>query len=138
MYYRISATAILFLLLAVISAASAVVGITDGMWEVTTKMDMPGMPMEMEMPAVTFTQCLTRENQVPQNKDQNEGCKITHSEIRGTTVSWEMQCISNGQTMKGIGKVTYKGDTFTGGMTIESDGMNMTQHLSGRRIGECK
>jgi len=42
----------------------------DGMWEITMKMDMPGM--SMEMPPVTFNQCLTKKDLVPQKKEKNE------------------------------------------------------------------
>lgn len=136
MYYRI--TGLLIILSAFLLAQNSVAGVDmkNGLWEITTKMEMPGMPMEM--PAVTFTQCLTSRNNVPRSAEQNQDCAIKSSQVRGNTVSWEMQCVNNGETTNGSGKITYNGNTFTGGMTIETDGMRMTQHMSGRRIGECE
>jgi len=49
-----------------------------------------------------------------------------------------MHCVSEGKPVKSTGKITYKGDTFEGETKMEMDGMNMTQHMSGRRIGNCK
>ena len=37
------------------------------------------------------------------------------------------------------GKITYKGDRFDGEIKIKTpNGMEMTEHISGKRIGECK
>ncbi len=135
---RISAVVTAVVLLFCINSASAGFDMKVGMWEVTTKWELPGMPKEMAMPGVTFNQCLTSENHIPQNNDQGGGCKITRSQIRGNTVIWEMDCENEGLLMRGTGKVTFSGDIFTGGMTIESNGMNINQHLSGRRTGDCK
>ena len=138
MYYRSTFIVASLLLMIFFRPASAEVDMKNGMWEVTTKWEIPGMPMGMEMSSAKFNQCLTDENNVPRSNGENGECKITHSEVNGNTVFWEMQCTGQGQDMTGIGKITYSGDTFTGGMTIEAEGMNMTQHLSGRRIGDCK
>ena len=136
MYYRITAILIAFLVLFFVRIASAGMEMKDGLWEITSKMEMPGMPMQM--PAVKHTQCLTSKDNVPQNKEHNQDCKIKNTDVQGNTVTWEMHCVSEGKPMKSIGKITYKGDTFEGETKMEMDGMNMTQHMSGRRIGNCK
>lgn len=138
MNFRIAIMVVSLLSMCVISPVSAEVDMKVGLWEVTTKWEMPGMPKGMEMSSVKFNQCITRENNVPQSKGQDKDCRITHSEVNGSTVMWEMECTGEGRDMSGKGKVTYSGDTFTGGMTIETKEMNITQHLSGRRIGDCK
>ncbi len=134
MYYRITAILIAFLVLFFVRIASAGMEMRDGLWEITSKMEMPGMPMQM--PAVKHTQCLTSKDNVP--LDTEHDCKIKNTDVKGNTVTWEMHCVSEGKPMKSIGKITYKGDTFEGETKMEMDGMNMTQHMSGRRIGNCK
>ncbi len=133
MYYRMSAIAAAFIVLFFVHAASAM-EMKDGLWEITTKTEMPGMPMEM--PPFKFTQCLTSKDSVPQ--DKGEDCKIKNTDVKGNTVTWEVDCISDGKPVKSIGKVTYKGDSFDGETKTEMEGMNMVQKMSGRRIGNCK
>ncbi|MBI4683213.1 MAG: DUF3617 family protein [Nitrospirae bacterium] len=139
MYYRLTTIAAVFLALFLVQIASAM-DMKEGLWEFTSKMEMPGMPMEM--PATKHTQCLTAKDNVPQNRDmdkgRNEDCKIKNTDVKGNTVMWEMHCVSEGKQVKSIGKVTYKGDTFEGETKMEVDGMKMAQKMSGRRIGNCK
>lgn len=133
---RISGTITAFLVLFFFHAASAM-DMKDGLWEITTKMEMPGMPMDM--PPVKFTQCLTSKDSVPQDKaEHNQDCKVKNTDIKGNTVTWEVHCISDGKPVKSTGKITYKGDSFNGETKTEMDGMNMVQKMSGRRIGNCK
>ncbi len=139
MYYRPMTIAAVFLALFLVQIASAM-DMKDGLWEFTTKMDMPGMPMQM--PAMKHTQCLTSKDNVPQVKEMDKGnkqdCKIKNTDVKGNTVTWEVDCVSEGKQVKSIGKVTYKGDTFEGETKMEMDSMKMTQQMSGRRIGNCK
>lgn len=135
MNYRVCAPAAFLVLLAVVPGAPAGPDMISGMWEITTKWEVPGMPMEM--PAVTFTQCLNRENMVPRPGGEGSGCTITHAEAQGSSVAWDVECTGSGQNAKGKGKVTYMNDSFTGGMTLESEGVTTTHYLSGRRIGDC-
>lgn len=139
MYYRITLILTAFSVLFFIRIASAGMDMKDGLWEITTKMEMPGMPMEM--PAIKHTQCLTSKNNVPHNetdKEHNQDCKINHTEIKGNTVTWEAICISEGKPVKSMGTVTYKGNTFKGETKMQMDGMNMIQRMSGQRVGNCK
>ncbi len=140
MYYRITTILTAILVLFFVRTVSAGMDMKDGLWEITTKMEMPGMPMEI--PAVKHTQCLTSKNNVPQDsetdKEHAQDCKIKNTDVKGNTVTWEVHCISEGKPVKSIGKVTYKGDTFEGETKMEMESMNMTQHMSGRRIGNCK
>ncbi len=112
-----------------------------GLWEITTKMEMPGMPMSM--PASTHTQCLTKQDMVPSGSQENENCKAKSIKITGNTVKWEIVCKTEGGVSKGKGKITYSGNKFKGTlkMTVKNKGqreMKMISHISGRRIGKCK
>lgn len=120
------------------------VDLHEGLWEITTKMEMQGMPMQM--PARKHTQCLTKKNMlkmmVPKEQDQDQECKITDQKVSGDTVVWTMKC-SGEDAMEITGKTTYHGDTFEGTITMISNDpdegeMKMINHISGKRVGECK
>ncbi len=113
----------------------------EGMWEISMKTEMPGM--KMDMPPMKFSQCLTKKDLVPQKKEKNEDCKMIDTRIDGNTVTWVMQCRMKDGTMDSTGKITYKGNGFDGVMkavmnTKDTGKMEITQHMSGRRVGDCK
>jgi hypothetical protein len=113
----------------------------EGEWEITTQTEMPGMPFSM--PPVTVTQCLTKENLVPSGQEPGqEKCEVLDVKVSGNTVSWCMRCRDEGSTMEGRGEITYHGDTFEGVTHIDVEspsegGMQMTNKMKGRRIGDC-
>ncbi len=124
--------------------AFAGVNMHEGLWEITTRMEMQGMPMQM--PARQHTQCLTKKNMlktmVPKEQDQEDECKVTDTRISGNTVTWIMKCRGR-DAMKLTGKTTYHGDTFEGTITMisndpEEGQMKIINHMSGKRIGECR
>jgi hypothetical protein len=120
------------------SVAVAVAGgpnMEEGLWEVTSKMEMPGM----SMPPVTNKQCLTNDNMVPKNANPDDECQITDSQVSGDTVTWTMECSGPNGQMTGDGEITYQGTSFKGKMkmTMPQQGMEMVSHMSGKRVGEC-
>jgi len=118
-------------------AGEADIDMKEGKWEITAKMEMPGMPMQM--PAVTTVQCLSGENKVPKIKQTGEEgqCRITHSQMRGKTYIWDVECTAGGRKMSSHGEITYEGETFSGFVRIVQDGMTMTNRMQGRWIGPC-
>ena len=106
----------------------------EGLWEVTSKMEMMGM----NMPAIKHNQCITRENAVPESTQQDQVCRIVDTSTNGDTVSWNMVCESPEGKSEMTGEIIYYGDTFKGILRIDMQGVDMIQHMSGRRIGECK
>jgi hypothetical protein len=119
------------------SLAGSKPNVKPGKWQVTTRMEMPGM--QMNMPPMTHTQCITENDYVPQTSQPGEECKITKTRVSGDTVTWTMHCRGEGGEMNGTGKVTYRGDTFEGkiSMSMSPSGMSMTIYTNGRRIGDC-
>jgi hypothetical protein len=111
--------------------------IKAGKWEVTTRMEIPGM--QMNMPPMTHTQCITENNYVPQTSQPGEECEITQTRVSGDTVTWAMHCLGEGGEMTGTGTVTYRGDSFKGeiSMSMAPSGMGMTIYTNGHRIGDC-
>lgn len=110
----------------------------EGKWEVTTRMEMPGM--SISMPEVTSTQCLTKKDFVPQGSQQGQECKITKTKVDGNTVTWTVKCSGQGGEVTGTGKMTYRGSSFKGKieMTMVQSNTKMISHINGHRIGDCE
>lgn len=118
----------------------AAIAATGEYWEITTKMDMPGMPFAM--PATTQKICIGKGNekdprQSAKNKDRD--CEMTDVKFSGNKTSWKMRCNNNGEVMTGVGEQTTTANSYQGTLHLsgKSDGesMNMTQTYSGKRVG---
>ena len=125
-------------------AAGASAEMKEGLWEITTKAEMKGMPSN-QMPASTTKQCFTKKDAVPQpeKKDPNTECKMKDQKIVGDTVTYTMECKAKDGTMVTVsGKATYKGDVFDGSSVTtikskEQGTMQMTSKMSGKYLGPC-
>lgn len=111
----------------------------EGLWEITSKMDMPNMPMTV--PATTIKQCLTQANMVPDTSGQNN-CSVDH-QVSGNTVSWTVSCQTEQGEMTGQGKMTYADESFDGKFVMNMPNspmgaMQMTTKMNGRYIGSCQ
>ena len=133
---EMSGLLMVLVLLVCFACAPAGPNMKEGLWEITTKMEMPGMPMQF--PPKTNTQCLTQTDLVPQNVEASQNCKVVTQEIKGDTVTWVMECETSEGTAVFNGHVTYKGETFEGVMTMKEGSTEITQTMSGRWIGECE
>jgi hypothetical protein len=124
--------ALLFLFSARLSFAAP--NMEDGLWEITSTVDMPGMPAK----SFTHTTCLTKEKAVPQTA-QSE-CTMKDVKTQGNTVTWTVVCKEGMSTS--TGKITYAGTTMDGVIetTVKSNGKTMTMKstMKGKRIGPCK
>jgi hypothetical protein len=132
------------LLAAVLSAAAMAEpsNIRPGLWEITTEMDMPGMPVQM--PPQTTRHCYTAadlaeaENAIPQAAEGH--CTVTDYRVEGDTATWAMQC-SGDTPMQATGSMTSSAERYSGEMQSVMQGpggqMRMTTRWHGRRIGDC-
>jgi hypothetical protein len=132
--------AVLLAVCALPAVAFAASPAKPGKWEMTTQMEMTGMPMKM--PAHTFTYCLTKEEAenpeklAPEQQRKNSDCKRTELNITGNTVSWKVTCEKSGS--KGEGKITYSSDAFNGVMHMTMpNGGEMNAKYSGKYLGAC-
>jgi hypothetical protein len=107
----------------------------EGLWEITTELEMPGMPMKM--PPTTFTQCIKKDQMVPMDEKPDQKCKIKDVSTKGNTTRWTVECSEAGGQMTGKGMVTYHGDKMEGNMSMQTQGMTMTSRYKGRRVGAC-
>ena len=131
---------IAFLISFPLSTAFAELDLNPGKWEVTTTTEMVGVPgMAGMVPPATHTQCLSKEELVPQSEVSSQECKMSDIKEDGNTVSWKMTCSGKNGDMEGTGTVTYKGNTMTGtmNMVIKGAGMQINNKISGKRVGAC-
>ena len=112
--------------------------INPGLWEFTTETQMQGGGA-MQVPAETHTQCITQDDLVPMSQNASQECQITNVVTSGDTIRWDIVCGGQGGQMDGSGEVTYHGDTMNGTMAMAISGTNMqiTNTITGRRIGNC-
>lgn len=116
-------------------------GIQPGFWEITTRMEIPGVPIEM--PSHKLRRCYTKkdvEDLMRPGARQIQDCEIRDQKVDGNRVTWKMECRGEG-AMSGTGAVTvhptsFRG-TIKGSMKQGRATLEMTQAVSGRRIGDC-
>jgi len=116
--------------------AGSNVNMKEGLWKITSEVKMPGM----SMPPSTRTQCITKDDLVPQKAQPGQGCRVTDVQYKGDTVTWKIECSGRGGVMTGTGRITYNGDSFVGRvkMIMPGQGMKVTTHMKGTRIGDCR
>jgi len=106
----------------------------DDLWEMTMKVEMEGMPTTM--PARTEKMC------IPPGRDEamvpkgDESCRMVDAKRSGNKFTFKIVC-SGREKMTGEGEFTYAGDRMSGTMRMKGERINMTQTLTGRRIGNC-
>lgn len=128
----------IFIFLFFIVATASAADLKEGLWEMSSKMEMKGMPMQM--PMQKFRQCITKDKAVPMETEKGDTkCKVIEQKVTGNTIYWKILCKDKeGETIV-IGKGTYKSDKFEGETKIKTpDGMELTQRMTGKWIGKCK
>ena len=113
-------------------------GMHEGLWEITTTTEMPGMPFTP--PPMTVKHCYTKEDVKEQKKivpKQEKDCEMTEMKQSGNKFSWKVVCTGKHKS-KGAGEILFKGsNAYEGTMKIESDRMKMTSRWKAKRVGEC-
>jgi len=109
----------------------------EGKWEIIVKTETTGK-MSFQMPPQIFTQCITKDKAIPQKVEPDQDCKITKSTIIGDAVSWTVECKTPEGPVISEGTVTYKGEYFDGVVKMKHFGMDITQYMNGKWIGDCK
>jgi hypothetical protein len=108
-------------------------------WEITSKMDMPGMPVAM--PAQTQKVCLPKGGESDPNRTQSKDSKCDFSDVQrsGNTVKFKGTCVNGrGDKMNVSGETTHDSNSFKTKMQMSSEGrggMNMAMNSSGKRVG---
>jgi hypothetical protein len=106
-------------------------------WELTTKMEMVGMPMAM--PPVTMKLCVPKGAERDPRHSADKNCTMSDVKINSNGSSWKVRCVKDGEVMTGIGEM--KGDANQWAGTIRMSGVtggqkfDMTNHLQSKRLG---
>ncbi len=118
------------------AAVAAAQGLQPGLWEITVRMEMPGMAMA----PMTTQQCM-RDARPESAVPQPPNCTLQSQSVSGNTFRWSARCQEGGMVMTGNGEMTMLGSTYDGvlQMTVQEGGerQQMTHRYSGRRIGDC-
>src|SRR5258708_37752429 len=108
----------------------------DDLWEVSTKMEMPGMPMAM--PAQTNRVCIGKNRKDEEFVPRQGDCHMVESKRVGNKFTYKMECAGNDPTTID-GAITFGNNVYDSQMRITMkktrDTMDMT--LSGKRVGDC-
>lgn len=129
-------TAMLAMLTGLLSAAASAA--PGEYWEVTSKMEMPGMPFAM--PPTTQKVCIPKggEND-PAKTSGDKDCKMTDIKTVGNKTTWKARCDRDGEVMTGVGEQTTTAKGYQGKMRFsgKSGGqdVDMTMAFSGKRVG---
>ncbi len=107
----------------------------EGLWEITTTIEEPGMPKEMLRQ--TYKHCLTKNDYIPYKEEPDKECKVTKFDVKGNTVTWTVKCKDAEGASTGNGRVTYKGDTFEGLIKFKDPEGEITMTMKGKWIGKC-
>ena len=108
----------------------------DELWEVSSKMEMPGMPMTM--PAQVNRVCLGKNRKDEDLIPKQDNCRVVDSRRVGNRLTYKMECTGN-EPSTIVGDLTFGNNAYDGQMrmtmTKTNDTINMA--LSGKRIGDC-
>jgi hypothetical protein len=125
--------ATLGLLVAPFAAAQ---GGPDELWNMTTRMEMAGMPGQ------TFTNqvCMKKGQTQPDRVSQDRNCKATDMRTVGNKTTWKVVCTGR-DPMTGEGEMTRTRDKMDGRMRMQgksgNDTIDMTTVISGSLAGGC-
>ncbi len=113
--------------------------IREGDWEITTALEIPGVPVEM--PPITEVQCLGPKAPIPYPPGEDLECRPLKVDVEGNEVAWRLGC--NGDSVTVSGNAVYYHDVMAGTMEIVFDDpevgeMSVRYVLKGRYLGQCK
>ena len=110
----------------------------DDLWDVTVKMEMPGMPMAM--PAQTYRSCVAKNGNDDAYVPKQDNCKVVESKRVGNKQTFKTICTGK-DPMEMTGEITYGSGIYDGRTKMkgrmEGEAVEMTQTFSGKRIGDC-
>jgi hypothetical protein len=124
--------------LAAVLASAAHAQAEGDLWEVTVRMEMPGMPAAM--PATTQRMCIPKAASDDQYVPRQGDCTITESRRSGNMHRYKMRCAGK-DAFASEGEITHTKDAYEGrarmSANVDGSAMEMMQTFSGRKVGAC-
>jgi len=123
-------------LAAAATALSHAQGGPDELWNMSTRMEMAGMPGQ------TFTNdvCMKKGQTQPDKMSQDKNCKVAEMRTMGNKTTWKIECAGR-DPVTGTGEITRTRDSMNGRMQMQgkrgNDSFDMTTVMSGRLVGSC-
>jgi hypothetical protein len=139
MTIRFSSIALLTLGLSWTAIAQSASPMREGNWEVSIKMNIPGMG---EAPPMKQTQCVTAAMLKDPNSALPKGpagdCKVTDYKFTADTATYKLTC-TQPAAITAVGEMKYAGsDSYTGTLTMDmGSGQKLALSMEGKRIGDC-
>jgi len=133
---RLAAATLLVLGSMPVVAADPPAAATGDLWEITSKMSMEGMPMEM--PASKSKVCAPKEwTEPPGGADERRKCTNSDFEMEGEKATWKVSC-EGPPAMTGEGEIIRNSaEAWIGAIQFTSEEGTMTIKLSGTRLEDC-
>ncbi|MFO8024911.1 DUF3617 domain-containing protein [Thiohalophilus sp.] len=137
---------ILGLLLLNFQLLAADYNIQPGLWEMTYKMELSGVPKEMaqmmQREPQTKRQCVEGDEIDFKPNDMGQGCNFTTTHESANRVAWDIQCRGEHGASSGQGEVNFNRTTTQGWfeMNIQAGPigeMQMRNTFEGKRVGSC-
>jgi uncharacterized protein DUF3617 len=102
-------------------------------WEMTTELEMVGMPFAM--PATTLRLCQPDGDwrRPPEGKQEGD-CVMKDVRTSGNGMKWKMVCTGQ-EPMEGDGELTRTADTFDGRTHLRSRQGEMNMKMRGKKVG---
>jgi hypothetical protein len=113
-------------------------GGTDELWDMTTRMEMAGMPGGGQ--SFSNQVCMKKGQTQPDRMSQDRNCKVADMRTVGNKTTWRIECAGR-DPVTGEGEVTRTRDSMNGRMRMQgkrgNESFDMTTVMSGRLVGTC-
>lgn len=120
--------------------APAVAAAADEKWEITTRMDITGLPIRM--PATTVIVCAPPGEMNEERMLEQDGCTLGKVTKAGNTTRFAIQC-TEPQAMTGTGEITRRSadaweGQFSASGKVAGKSVEMKAAISSARRGDCE
>jgi hypothetical protein len=121
---------------ALAAAAPSLAQGSDDMWEITSRMEMPGMPMAI--PGQVAKVCVPKNGKDDEFIPRQGDCKLVDGKRAGNKYTYKMACASP-EPSTTEGEVVFGTGTYEGKMRMTMTKTNDTMQMSyrGQRVGSC-
>ena len=109
---------------------------SDDQYDITVKMEMPGMAM----PPMSQRMCVKKGASDQDFIPRQDNCRVSDTTRSGSRVTFKMTCTGN-NPMTGTGDFTFLANGYNGQIRLkgkmEGQEIAMTQTIDARRVGGC-